>query len=385
MKKMLIVTTIPVTLSGFFGAIARHLRARGWQVDGMAQGASTSAECLEAFDRAWDVELFRNPLDPRNLIAAPQQIQAAFRQEAYDIVHVSTPVAALVTRYALSGFRQQQPFKVIYTAQGFHFYRGGNPAKNAIFLTLEKLAGPWTDYLVVVNREDEGAAMQSLVSPDQVRYIPGTGVNVDRFNPRAVATADIAKVRQELGLQSDTPLFLSIGEFIPRKRPADILKALAQLDRSDVHLAFAGSGPLLQPMQQLAANLGLQERVHFLGLRRDIPQLIRTAIATILASEHEGLPNCVMESLYLEVPVIGSQIRGTTDLLAKGSGLLFESGNIQRLAEAMGWILEHPQEALAMGKQGATQMANYGLPQILKQYEALYGEAIEGCYCETYA
>jgi glycosyltransferase involved in cell wall biosynthesis len=385
MKKILIVTTIPVTLSGFFGAIARHLRARGWQVDGMAQGASTSAECLEAFDRVWDVELFRNPLDPRNLMAAPQQIQAAFRQEEYDIVHVSTPVAALVTRYALSGFRQRQPFKVIYTAQGFHFYRGGNPAKNAVFLALEKLAGPWTDYLVVVNREDEGAAMQSLVSPDLVRYIPGTGVNVDRFNPRAVAAADIAKVRQELGLQSDTPLFLSIGEFIPRKRPADILKALAQLDRSDVHLAFAGSGPLLQPMQQLAASLGLQERVHFLGLRRDIPQLIRTSIATILASEHEGLPNCVMESLYLEVPVIGSQIRGTTDLLAKGSGLLFETGNIPRLAEAMAWILEHPQEALAMGKQGATQMANYGLPQILKQYEALYGEAIEGCYCETYA
>ena len=377
MKKILIVTTIPATLSGFFGAIARHLQVRGWQVDGMAQGASTSAECVAAFDRVWDVELFRNPLDPRNLMAAPNQIQAAFRQEAYDIVHVSTPVAALVTRYTLSGFRQRNPFKVIYTAQGFHFYRGGNPVKNAIFLTLEKLAGPWTDYLVVVNREDERVAMQSLVSPDQVRYIPGTGVNIDRFNPRAVTAADIAKVRQELRLQPDTPLFLSIGEFIPRKRPADILKALARLNRPDVHLAFAGSGPLFKPMQQLAADLGLQERVHFLGLRRDIPQLIRSSVATILASEHEGLPNCVMESLYLEVPVIGSQIRGTTDLLAKGSGLVFELGNTQRMAEAMGWILDHPQEAQTMGKEGASQMVGYGLPQILKQYEALYGEAIE--------
>ena len=81
-EKILIVTTISATLSGFFGAIARHLRARGWQVDGMAQGASISAECVAAFDRVWDVEWSRNPLDPKNLLRAPDTIGEVIAQVA---------------------------------------------------------------------------------------------------------------------------------------------------------------------------------------------------------------------------------------------------------------------------------------------------------------
>ncbi|MEG4033840.1 glycosyltransferase [Microcoleus sp. S36b_A4] len=376
MKSLLIITTIPSTLK-FFLPLTKHLRSQGWQVDAMAKELSTSEEYAHFFDRVWDIEWSRNPLDPKNLLAAPQQIRQVFAQQQYNLVNVSTPVAAFVARYALNNWRKQGKFKVIYTAQGFHFYQGGAPHKNAIFLGLEKIAGPWTDYLVVVNREDESAAKRyGLISPERVRYIPGTGLNLDRFNPHAISEAQIIAVRQELGLAPENPLFLSVAEFIPRKRPGDILKAFAQLGRPQVHLAFAGNGRIFQEMQELAAKLGIQNQVHFLGRRRDIPVLMRASVATLIASAHEGLPNCVMESLCMETPVIGTEIRGTRDLLVDGNGRLVKVGDINGMAEAMAWILDRPHEAQKMGKRGRKDMVNYDAPQIIKLYESLYNEAL---------
>ncbi|MCU0543784.1 MAG: glycosyltransferase [Oscillatoriaceae cyanobacterium Prado104] len=376
MTKLLIVTTIPETLD-FFLPLTDRLRGQGWQVDAMAKQLSTSKSYLQFFDRVWDVEWSRNPLDPKNLMAAPRQIQRAFLQEQYDLVNVSTPVAAFVTRYALNNWRKQGKVKVIYTAQGFHFYKGGTSHTNAIFLGLEKIAGHWTDYLVVVNRQDEAAAKRyGLIAGDRVHYIPGTGLNLERFNPHAISETDISRVRQELGLTPENPLFLSVAEFIPRKRPWDILKALAQLDRPQVHLALAGNGKIFEEMQQLTSKLGIQKQVHFLGLRRDIPVLMRASAATVIASSQEGLPNCVMESLCMEVPVIGTDIRGTRDLLKDGNGLLVKLGDIRGMAQAMAWILDHLEEAQTMGQRGRKNMVNYDIPHILELYGNLYSEAL---------
>lgn len=376
MDRLLIVTTISATLNDFFGSFARYFRAKGWRVDGMAMGVSTDPQCLENFDRVWEVEWSRNPLAPQNLRVAPQQIREVLAQHDYNLVNVSTPVAAFVTRYALNDLRKQGKLKVIYTAQGFHFYRGGERLKNAIFLGLERLAGRWTDYVVVVNREDEEAAKgYRIVPPERVRYIPGTGLNRDRYSSDAIPDAEVMRVRQELRLSPETPLFLSVAEFIPRKHPEDILRAFARLARPEAHLAFAGDGQLEDEMQQLASDLGVQDRVHFLGFRRDVPALMRASVATLLASEQEGLPNCVMESLCLGIPVIGTEIRGTQDLLEGGCGVLVKVGDVEGLARAMTWVLDCPEDARSMGERGRNRMTPYELQHILEQYEALYAEA----------
>ncbi|AFZ26287.1 glycosyltransferase [Cylindrospermum stagnale PCC 7417] len=376
MNKILMVATIPDTLRGFLLPFARHFHAQGWRVDAMACGVSTCIDCVQEFDRVWDVKWSRNPLDPRNLVVAPQIIQEVVQREKYNIVHVHTPVAAFVTRYALKDLRKQLNTKVIYTAHGFHFHSGGQPLKNALFLAMEKLAGYWNDYLVVINRDDEEAAKRyRLILPKRIRYMPGIGVDLDFYHPDAISKAEVERVRQELGLALGTPLLLSVAELIPRKRPQDILKAFAHLARSEVCLAFAGDGPLMQEMQQLASQLGVQHQVRFLGNRQDIPTLMRVAVATVLASQQEGLPRSIMESMSLETPVIGTEIRGTRDLLADGCGLLLKVGDVEALAGAMDWILYHPQEAKMMGKRGREQMVDYDLRHIIKLHEALYAEA----------
>lgn len=377
MKRLLQITTVADTIRAFMLPFAYHFRDRGWRVDAMAKGISSSPECVQAFDKVWEIEWSRNPLDIRNFIVAPKVIREVMAEGKYDIVHVHTPVAAFVSRYALNDFRKQGKLKVIYTAHGFHFYRGGKPLKNTVFLNLERFAGSWTDYLVVINREDEEAAKRYRIVPsERVRYMPGIGADIDYYNPNTVSQTELEKVRQELGITPENALFLSVAEFIPRKRHRDVILAFAKLGRSQVHLALAGNGRLMAEMQQLALDLKVEKRVHFLGERRDIPTLMRASVATLLASEQEGLPRCLMESLCLEIPAIGTDIRGIQDLLEGGCGLLIEVGDVEKLAEAMAWILDNPEDALAMGKRGSSRIAEHHLHNIIKLHETLYAEVM---------
>ncbi|MFM2314253.1 MAG: hypothetical protein RLZZ04_3529, partial [Cyanobacteriota bacterium] len=145
MPKLLVVTTVPITIRSFLLPFIKHFRSLGWQVDGMAQGISADQDCVANCDRIYDIQWSRNVFDPRNLLAGVSRVKEVVAAQKYDLVHVHTPIAAFVTRYALKDVKKT---KVIYTAHGFHFYRGGSAVKNAIFLSLEKLAGQWTDYLI---------------------------------------------------------------------------------------------------------------------------------------------------------------------------------------------------------------------------------------------
>ena len=376
MKSILFVATIPGTLSGFLLPFVRHFRTLGYRVDGMAQSISECTKCVPEFDRVWDIEWSRNPLDPKNLLVAAPRIREIVTTESYDLIHVHTPVAAFVTRYALKDRRKKKQSSLIYTAHGFHFHRGGNPLKNLIFLSLEKLAGQWTDYLITINREDETAAKQhQLVPTERVFYTPGIGVDTNYYSPEKISRADIQKARQELGLTEEDVLFLCIAEFTANKRHRDILQALANLNRENIHIAFAGDGSLRLEMEKLAVDLGLQNQTHFVGFRPDVPVLISAATALLLTSKREGLPRSIMEALCLETPVIGTDIRGIRDLLDEGCGLLIQVGDFHGLASAMAWLLDHPQKAIAMGKQGRKKMANYDVKNIISLYEDIYNQA----------
>jgi glycosyltransferase involved in cell wall biosynthesis len=375
--RLLFVTTVPITLEGFLRPFSSHFRAQGWGVDAMAQGVSGCTECVEAFDCVWEVNWSRNPLNLRNLLVAPRQIREIVAREGYDLVHVHTPVAAFVTRYALRGLRRRGRPKIIYTAHGFHFYRGGPPLQNTLFLTLEKLAGRWTDHLVVINREDQEAAEHyNIVPPNRVHYIPGIGVDTQRYRPEAVSPAEVQRVRGEIGLKPEDKFFLMVARFSPGKRHRDALQAFSQLLHAKAHLVFAGTGPLMSKMQALAEDLGVRQRVHFLGHRRDIPALIRASVAVLLPSEREGLSRSAMESLSLEVPVVGTDIRGIRSLLEGGCGLLVKVGNVEGLAKALAWVMDHPHETQAMGRRGRDRMAAYDLRRILAFHETLYDEVL---------
>ena len=372
--KLLIVTTVPITIRGFLLPFVHHFRSLGWRVDAMAQGVSQDSECVAACDRVWDIEWSRNVLDPRNILSGVKRVKEVVAQGDYDLVHVHTPIAAFVTRLALKNFDQP---KVVYTAHGFHFYRGGSTLKNAIFFNLEKLAGNWTDYLVTINHEDETAAKKhNFLPPERIYYTRGIGVDTNRYAASQVSEEDVMQVRQELNLDPADTLLLCIAEFTPRKRHQDLLNALAKLNNQRVHIALAGEGPLKDKMKQLAQQLNIDKQLHFLGFRKDIPTLIQAARAVILVSQQEGLPRSIMEAMCLNTPVIGSNIRGTQDLLEDGCGLLVELGDTDSLAQAMAKIVEDPQSAAKIAQKAKNKIVDYDIKQIIEEYTHIFNLAL---------
>ena len=372
--KLLIVTTVPITIRGFLLPFIHHFKSLGWQVDGMAQEISQESECVAACDRVWDIQWSRNVLDPRNLLSGVKRVKEVVAQGDYDLVHVHTPIAAFVTRYALKGLDKP---KVVYTAHGFHFYHGGNALKNAIFFNLEKLAGNWTDYLVTINHEDETAAKKHNFLPaERIYYTRGIGVDTDCYAGDRVSEEDVVQVRQELNLDLSDILLLCIAEFTPRKRHQDVLNALAKLDNPQVHIALAGKGPLEEEIKQLAKKLNIDKQVHFLGFRRDIPTLIQAASAVLLVSQQEGLPRSIMEAMCLNTPVIGSNIRGTQDLLEDGCGLLVELGDTDGLARAMAQIVNDPKTAQKIAQKAKDKIVDYDIEQIIEEYTKIFDLAL---------
>ena len=371
------VATIAGTIESFLLSFVRYFRQQGWQVDGMASEISSNAACVAQMNSVWDVQWSRNPLDPRNLAVAVPRIQEIVTRENYDLVHVHTPVAAFVTRYAIARLKIEQKPKVIYTAHGFHFHQQGNPITNQIFLTLEKIAGKWTDYLITINREDEAAAKKHRLLPEsKIIYTPGIGLDLNEYDPQKVTQSEITAIHRELGLTAENILLLTIAEFIPRKRQRDQLLALKQLNRPEVQLAFAGDGPTRSELEQLTQELGLQQQVHFLGFRRDIPALICASSALLLTSAREGLPRSIMEAFCAATPVIGTKIRGIGDLLADECGLLVDVGDIDALAEAMATVIDRPEETAKMGENGRRKIAAYDVKQIVQLYVDIYVRAL---------
>lgn len=378
MARLLMITTVPATLRAFLLPFARHFASQGWRVDAMARGVSACAECRSAFHSVWDVEWSRNPLDLVNLAMSSRRVRAVVAAQRYDLVHVHTPIAAFVTRAALRKIRKEGTPRVIYTAHGLHFHSGGSRLGNALFSALERRAGRWTDELVVINREDVLAAHHHrIVPPEHIHSMKGIGVDPGRFHPAHVAKAEVSSVRAELGLTAGNPLFLVVGEFIARKRHRDVIDAFARLGHRHSHLALAGDGPLVDTVRAQVNRCGLDDRVHFLGFRRDVPALVRASAAVLLASGQEGLPRCVLESLCLETPVIGSDIRGTRELVEDDCGWLVPVGDINALAEAMSKVIASPELARERGQRGRSKvLLGFDQASIIRQHELLYARAL---------
>lgn len=370
--RLLLVSSVPSTLTAFLLPYAAHYRGRGWRVDAACHGGPSCAPCAAAFDHVYEVPWTREPLDPVNLTAAPRAVRRLVRDHRYTIVHAHDPVAGFVTRLALRDLRGRLGVRVVVTAHGFHFFRGNSAARNVVFRTLERTASRWADALVVINREDLAAARRFPIAPERVVFMPGIGVDLARYDPARVGAAEVGAVRHELALEEGQPMLLMVAEFNPGKRHADALEALARCRRERVVLACAGVGPRLEAVRAQAESLGLADRVRLLGYRDDVPALLRASLALLLPSEREGLPRSVMEALALERPVIATRVRGIKELVDDDTGILHEVGDVDSLAAAIRRLVDDPAEAAAMGRRGRAAMRPFDLKQVLALHDALY-------------
>ena len=374
---LLYVATVPAPIRNFFIPYAIHFRALGWRVDAAASGAAAVRELRDAFDHVYELPLTRSVLDVKGIVRGERAIATLLETEP-DIVHVHTPIAAFVTRAAVHRLPVDRRPAVAYTAHGFHFHRGGRAAANALFLTAERVAGRWTDRLVVINDEDERAALDHRIVPrGRLVRMPGVGLDTDSYAPSSVALCDVVRVRERLGAGPDTPVFVVVAELHRNKRQEDAIAALALMRHQQARLALVGEGRERDRLQQSMARHGVTDRVRYLGFVKDVRPALRAATALILPSSREGLARSIMEALALEVPVIASTARGNRELVGADSGLVFPIGDVRGLADAMDWLVDHPEEARQMGLCGRRRMMErYDLGTLIRMHEQMYAQLL---------
>jgi glycosyltransferase involved in cell wall biosynthesis len=374
---MLMVATIAATL-GFVYPFARHLRELGWRVDAAANGATESDGVRDAFDGRFEVPLSRSVLDVGGLLRSIRAIGPIIAAGDYDIVHVHTPIAAFLTRLAIRRMPRERRPSAVYTAHGFHFHSGGHPLTNALFLTLERIGGRWTDRLIVINHEDHEAALRHrIVAPRRLLLMPGIGVDTSHYAPDAVPEADVTAVRTGLGIPPGAPLFSIVGELSVRKRPFDVVAALGSMRHQDAHVVLAGEGAERPRVEAAAEAAGATARVHFLGSVPDVRPFVLASNALVLASTREGLPRATLEALSLGVPVVTTEGRGNPDLVRPDAGLVVPVADVPALAAAMDAIIDDPGAARAMGAAGRARVVEaYDQSVLIEMHDRLYTELL---------
>ncbi len=188
---------------------------------------------------------------------------------------------------------------------------------------------------------------------------------------------DRATARRELGLEGDRRFLLTVCRLMVWKRVDGIIRALRGLPE-DVCLLVAGDGDMLEPWKALARELGLADRVQFLGNvpHARIPLYLRAADVFVLNSEYEGLSHTLLEAIHVGTPIVCSGVCGNPELVEDGvNGLLVQPGDDDGLRRAVARVLDDPELGCRFVEQGRRRAPSFAREATFSRVEALLNEA----------
>jgi glycosyltransferase involved in cell wall biosynthesis len=192
------------------------------------------------------------------------------------------------------------------------------------------------------------------------------------------ATTPRATVRATLDLTPDVPVALCVARLEPQKRHDVLLDAWARLG-GDAVLLLAGDGSLRDELAHRCAELGLTDKVRFLGTRTDVHDLLAAADVTVLTSDWEGMPIAVLESMAADRPVVATDVSGVRDVLAGGGGLVVPRRDPAATAEALGTLLFDPSARADAAAAGIAAIRRGHDPHtFMRSYDELLRTSIRG-------
>lgn len=269
--------------------------------------------------------------------------------ESYTFVHTHSPIASVITRIAARA--AQVP--VVYTAHGFHFYKGGPISSWLIYYPIEYILSKSTHTLITINEEDFALAKKHF-KPKHLNRVFGVGISTKRF---MLEGFDKEAYKEQLGLPKNSFVVLSVGELSERKNHQVIIKALSALQYDNVYYLIAGKGECADYLSDLANRYGIKSRVLFLGYRQDIPELCNVADVFAFPSIREGLGLACLEAMSAGIPAVAADTSGPREYIVPGkTGYLCDYNDEKAFAEALNKLINNRDKIVEMG-QNARKMA----------------------------
>ena len=273
------------------------------------------------------VDFERSPYSLKNLTAY-RQLKKLMEEERFDLVHCHNPMSGVITRLAAHATHTKP---VVYTAHGFHFYKGA-PIKNwLLYYPVEYLLSFYTNQQICINIEDYERAKR-FFHAQNVSYLPGVGIDIKRIRDVKVNKSN---KRKDLGIPKEAIVLVSAGELITRKNHETIIRTMEKLKDKRFVYVICGHGELEAHLKEIVKDLKLEHQVFFLGYRTDILEIYMASDICVFPSFQEGLPVALMEAMACGLPVVCSKIRGNTDLVDNNGGILIKPTDVESYAGAI--------------------------------------------------
>lgn len=231
--------------------------------------------------------------------------------------------------------------------------------------------------VVAVSKAIAEKVRENLPAPTVAVQIIPNGIEVARFQN----VIPQGTLKKELGMDPGDPLITSIGSLSPVKNQIMLLSAAARMIRiyPKMRLILVGEGPLKKSLLDFRERLGLVPYVHFLGLRKDIPEILSETDIFVSTSRWEGLPLSILEAMAAGKPIVATAVPGVLEVLEENTGILIPLDDIDELTRALQTLIENPTGRLELGQKGRERVkAYYALEAYVHQWEALYEELLFG-------
>jgi glycosyltransferase involved in cell wall biosynthesis len=290
-------------------------------------------------------------------------IVEVIRREQADVIHCHLYHAALYGRLAA----KRAGVPCVVTAHNVY----SNPKWHRRLIN--RWLGRYTARIIGVSQPvGDDVLRYDRIAPEKLLVIPN-GIDLAPM----LQMLDHETAKKRLGLPACAPVIGCVGRLEPQKGHRFLLEALAMLrkQRGDCpHLVIVGTGSALGSIRRQIESLSLEDRVHLLGTRRDIPEILAALDLFVLPSLWEGLPLALLEAMAAGVPVMASAVGGVGDVLDNGRyGGLLPPGNGSALCDAMTDWLDHPEKRRALGELGKMRAhQDYSARSMVGRLEEIY-------------
>lgn len=366
-KKILFVATVDYHFEAFHLPYFKMLKEEGWEIHVAAKGDLNLPYC----DKKFNIPIERSPYRLNN-IRAYFILKRTIDENSYDLIHCHTPMGGVIARLAAINARKRGT-KVLYTAHGFHFYKGAPLINWLLYYPVERFLAKYTDGLITINSEDyERAKKFKLAENGRVYYIPGVGIDVERIKKIEV---DKSKKRRELGIPEDAFVLVSVGELNRNKNHIQVIKALEEINAKEKKIFYliVGEGKLKSYLERKKQQLGLEKNVLLVGKRNDVIEILKASDLFVFPSLREGLPRALMEAMACGLPVIATKIRGNVDLIEDGkNGILVKVNNVAELIEAIKKLCVNVELRETFALKNQEKVKDFSILVVSKKMEEIY-------------
>lgn len=370
MKKILYVATITEHFYYFHLPYLKMFHDLGWQVDVASHGDVELPFC----DNRYEIPIKRSPADKDNF-KAYRMLKKIIKDNHYDIVHCHTPMGGILARIA-SFSQRKKGTKVLYTAHGFHFYKGAPKTNWMIFFPIEYVMSMATDCLITINDEDYNCAKKYLKAK-KITKVNGVGYNSDRYYP--VSQDEKKNLREKLGFSQDEILLIYVAEMNLNKNQAMLIRALKEVSKThgNVRLIIAGADNFNGEYPRLAKELQVEDKIDFLGHREDVNNLLHASDIAVGSSYREGLPVNVMEALACGLPVVLSDNRGHRVLAVEGeNGYVVGINDHEAMAKKICEIIEDEALYRRLSENAVKLIKPFSKESVLVELKEIYNQYI---------